>query len=256
MPERDLELLIKAAETAGQIALKYWQSDHKSWDKGNDEGPATEADLEVDAYLKDTLLDARPDHGWLSEETSDTPDRLSRNRVFVIDPIDGTRNFAAGKATWAHSLAIVEDGQPTAAVVYLPAREKLYTATAGGAFLNGTPISPAIREDLSGADVLAPRNVTNEDNWRAGAPELARHFRPSLAYRMALVAEGRFDAMITLRDAWEWDIAAGALIGGAAGAMVSDRQGKPLCFNSQSRKLNGVLIANPALHRDIDKRLK
>ena len=256
MPASDLDLLIRAAEAAGDIALKYWNKQHQTWDKGDGEGPVTEADLEVDEMLQGTLLGARSDYGWLSEESDDLTDRMSKSSVFVVDPIDGTRSFIAGDRTWAHAFAVVDDGVPTAGVVYLPAREEMYTATADGAFLNGKPIWATETHNLDNAEILAPRNVLDADNWKGDPPGFSRHFRPSLAYRMALVAEGRFDAMITFRDAWEWDIAAGAIIAEAAGAISSDRQSEKLRFNSEGRKLKGVLIGNPAIHSALAARLR
>lgn len=255
MPERDIELLILAAKAAGEIALKHWKNDPQTWEKADGEGPVTEADLEVDAMLKDQLLTARHDYGWLSEESEDPGDRSKKSRVFVVDPIDGTRSFMAGERTWAHALAVVEDGRPIAGVVHLPARDKTYWATPQGAYLNGKPIRVGHREQANGADILAPRNVMDARNWSAAVPAFTRHFRPSLAYRMALVAEGRFDGMITFRDAWEWDIAAGAVIAEAAGAVVSNRYGAPLRFNSATAKLDGVLMGNRALHADLSARL-
>ena len=116
MPERDLALLTDAAREAGLIALRYWRRNPQVWDKGGEHGPVTEADLAVNDMLKARLLAARPDHGWLSEETPDDPARLSRECVFIIDPIDGTRAFIAGEDTFAVSLAVVEQGIPVAGV--------------------------------------------------------------------------------------------------------------------------------------------
>ena len=145
MPENDITLLTDAALEAGRIARGFWRDDPQVWDKGGDD-PVSEADFAVDSYLKETLIAARPDYGWVSEETDDDPRRLRAERIFVVDPIDGTRSFVAGEKTWAHSLAIVERGIPVAACVYLPVREKLYLATrGGGARLNGTPISASNR---------------------------------------------------------------------------------------------------------------
>lgn len=225
------------------------------WDKGGDD-PVTEADFAVDTHLKDSLLAARPDYGWVSEETEDDPARLTARHVFIVDPIDGTRSFVAGEKAWAHSLAIVENGVPTAACVYLPVLDKMYLAARGeGATLNGKPISASDACDLEDADVLTPKVTLQERFWHKSAPAFRRHFRPSLAYRMALVAEARFDAMLTLRASWEWDIAAGALLVSEAGAQVSDRHGKSLVFNSPARQSAGVVAAAPTLHRKFIDRL-
>jgi myo-inositol-1(or 4)-monophosphatase len=153
-----------------------------------------------------------------------------------------------GETAFAHSLAVVEDGVPVAGVVYLPAKDRLYAAARGqGATLNGSPIGVAAEK----TDV--PRMLTTRPNvepvyWPGGVPEMQRHFRPSLAYRMALVAEGRFDGMLTFRDSWEWDIAAGVLLCAEAGATVTEARGTPLRFNSERGMVAGVLAAAPGVH--------
>ncbi|MDJ0858581.1 MAG: 3'(2'),5'-bisphosphate nucleotidase CysQ [Dinoroseobacter sp.] len=260
MPEadaaRDLALLTDAALAAAEIAEKHWRASPEIWDKDDGAGPVTEADLEIDRMLHAELLAARPDYGWLSEETADTPDRLDASRVFIVDPIDGTRAFIDGQRTFAHALTVVEDGQPVAGVVYLPLREKLYAAALGqGATLNGQPLAVSPRTDMSGASMLAARPNFAPEHWGGTAPQLERHFRTSLAYRISLVAEGRFDSMLTIRDAWEWDIAAGCLIAAEAGAQVSDRLGRALAFNNPGAKTAGTLVANPTLHKQLTRAL-
>lgn len=257
MPATDLDLLIAAAREAGRLATGYSGPTAKRWDKAGEAGPVTEADLAVDALLRDRLTSARPDYGWLSEETPDTPDRLTRRRTFIVDPIDGTRSFIEGTATWAHSLAVAEDGVITAGVVFLPLKQKLYAAALGmGAYLNDSPIRASAQQTLAGATVLATRPVYDPVNWRGrDVPQLVRHHRPSLAYRLSLVAEGRFDAMLTLRPSWEWDIAAGALILSEAGALTTDRTGAALRFNNPHPQVNGVLAAGATLHGALAARL-
>lgn len=248
MRDSDTRLLIAAAETAAEIATRHFGRDPRTWEKA-DQSPVTEADLDVDTALREVLTAARPDYGWLSEETPDDPDRLRARRVFVVDPIDGTRTFLEGGRSWCHSLAVVEGGVPVAAVVYQPLRQRMWVAEArGGARLNDTRLRVADRRQADGAQVLAGRPTLDPARWPGGLPLLGRHYRPSLAYRLALVAEGRFDAMVTLMPAWEWDIAAGALILGEAGGTVTDRAGAPLRFNAPGRRTNGVLAAGPALH--------
>ena len=255
MPASDLALLEEAAREAGEIARSFWREDPQVWDKGGDD-PVSEADFAVDKHLHQRLLAARHGYGWVSEETEDDAARLSAERVFIVDPIDGTRSFVAGERTWAHSLAVAERGRVIAACVYLPVRDKLYLAGEGqGATLNGAPISASAPASVDGATVLSPKVSFRDEFWRDGPPAVERHFRPSLAYRMALIGEGRFDAMLTLRPAWEWDIAAGALIASEAGAMVTDRHGTPLTFNSPARQTAGVLAAGAALHAGLLGRL-
>ncbi|MEM9709189.1 MAG: 3'(2'),5'-bisphosphate nucleotidase CysQ [Pseudomonadota bacterium] len=251
----DLDLLIDACHAAGDIALGFWRQNAKTWEK-NPGDPVTEADLAVDAMLKEKLLAARPDYGWLSEETPDNPARLGQERVFIIDPIDGTRAFIDGKPSWAHSIAVAEKGVVRAAAVFLPARELLYVAAAGeGATLNGAAISVTGRDGAPGARILANGASFTERYWRIPTADMTRSFRPSLAYRLALVADGQADGMVTFRNTWEWDIAAGALIATEAGATVTDRTGAPIRFNSEGGYSQGILTATPAVHLDLLDRL-
>ena len=249
MPGPELSLLMTAAEEAGEIALRHFRNRPKVWDKADEAGPVTEADLEVDAFLKQALTEARPAAGWLSEETEDDPARLSAAEVFIVDPIDGTRAYIDGARDWALSLALVQGGVPVAAVVHMPAQEQSYSAEAGGgAFLNGTRLAMETRAALQGATVLANKHAFAEHRWPQGLPPVTRHFRSSLAYRMSLVAEGRFDAMVTLRPAWHWDIAAGALIVAEAGGTVSDHTGTALLFNTPDPRSPAVVAGERTTH--------
>ena len=255
MPERDLDLLTEAALAAGKIALRYFRNAPKVWEKPG-EGPVTEADIAVNDMLKDRLLAARPGYGWLSEETPDTVARLECERVFMIDPIDGTSAFIAGDSSFSHSFAVAQNGVVTAAVVYLPAKDRLYAATRDGpATCNGLPIQCSTRAGVEGATLLTPKPNLAADLWTE-VPDVTRHFRASVAYRLCLVAEGGFDGMLSLRQAWEWDIAAGSLIAARAGAVVSDRLGQSLRFNAPVPRSNGVLVAAPGLHGALLARLK
>lgn len=257
MPAHDLALLTQAAREAGRIALHYWKRDPQVWDKGGEHGPVTEADLAVNDMLKLMLLSARPDYGWLSEETPDDAARLSCESVFIIDPIDGTRAFIAGEETFAHSLAVAHRGKVTAGVVFLPALDKIYTAAVTAPPLrDGQPIAASRRDRLEGADILTTKANLLPEKWPGGVPDINRSFRASLAYRLCLAAEGRHDGMLTLRDAWEWDIAAGGLIAERAGAVVTDQSGATLRFNTPGALAKGVLALPPALHADALARLR
>ncbi len=252
----DLDLLISAARAAGDIATQYWRKSPKVWEKDADAGPVTEADLSVNAMLNETLIGARPDYGWLSEETEDNAARLNQEYVFIIDPIDGTRSFIAGEKTWAHSLAVARNGEIVSAVVYLPISDKLYHAQIGlGAFLNNQPIRATNVANLKDATVLAAHPNFEADHWINGPPLAKRHFRPSLAYRMALVAQGRFDAMLTLRDTWEWDVAAGTLIATEAGAIVTDNNGNAPVFNNKTPALSGLIAGGSHIHHELYSQL-
>ncbi len=256
-PDPDLVLLIDAAYASGQIARKFFGAAPETWDKGDGAGPVTEADLAIDRMLRHDLLGARPDYGWLSEETEDDPARLALRHVFIVDPIDGTRAFIAGEKSFSHSLAIARDGKIVAAAVYVPMLDLLYAASeAQQTTLNGQAISVTNQSEISGATVLAAKPNMFPENWIGEVPPVTRKFRPSLAYRLSLVAQGRYDAMLTVRDSWEWDIAAGDLIVRQAGGRVTDRLGQDLAFNASHPKTKGCHAANPALHRALQARLK
>ncbi len=254
----DLALLTNAARAAGAIALRYWRKSPEVWEKAAGAGPVTAADLAVNDMLMADLRAARPGYGWLSEETPDTPDRLRAERVFIIDPIDGTRAFIDGTPDFAHSLAVSENGQITAAVVFLPAQNRLYSASdATIATLNGSPVRCSACETAQDATLLTARPNLAPAHWQNDTPPpVRRMFRSSLAWRMCLVAEGAFDGMLTLRPTWEWDVAAGALIARQAGAMVSDRKGRAPLFNSPDARLDGCIAAAPGLQSDLLNQLR
>ena len=246
----DLTLLTAAARAAGPIALRYWRQSPMAWEKPDGTGPVTEADIAVNDMLAALLRPARPGYGWLSEETPDTPARRTAAFTFILDPIDGTRAFMAGEEHFAHSIAIAHHGKITAAAVYLPALDRLYAASAATpATCNGEPIRCSTAP-FANATLLASRPALAPELWRA-APPVRRHFRASLAYRLCLIAEGAFDAMLTLRPTWEWDVAAGDLIARQAGATVSNRLGAPLSYNHPDPRAAGVIAAGPAVHQGL-----
>jgi myo-inositol-1(or 4)-monophosphatase len=257
LPETDLTLLTLAARKAGTIATGYFGQAPAVTDKPHGAGPVTEADLAVDRMLADYLRDKRPDYGWLSEETEDDAARLATPRQFVIDPIDGTRAFIDGGKDWSHSLAIVENGRVIAAAVYLPLHDLMFTAGAGtGAYVNDRPVR-VTGAGLPQARVLASKPNFAPHHWKgATTPPVQQAFRSSLAYRLCLVAQGRFDAMLTLRPSWEWDIAAGALIVAEARGVVTDPAGSALNFNNPHPQVPGVLAAGQELHAELAARLE
>ena len=253
----DLALLIAAARAGGAAAMDYWRKPLRQWDKPGAEGPVTEADLAVNAALAAHLRAARPGYGWLSEEDPDDGSRHTAEAAFIVDPIDGTRAFAAGQDAFAVALAVVRGGAVTAGVVYLPAQGTLYAASADGpATRDGAPIAPSAATAPEGARVLTSAGVLAPAHWDGPVPAVTRAFRPSLAWRLCLVAEGRHDAALVLRDTWEWDVAAGALIAARAGARVTDRHGAPPRWNAQVPKVAGLLAAPPGLHAALAGRLR
>nr|WP_252734571.1 3'(2'),5'-bisphosphate nucleotidase CysQ [Octadecabacter sp. B2R22] len=236
--------MIDAARSAGDIAKGYFNASPEVWEKSGGQGPVTEADLHVNRQLSADLQAARPDYGWLSEETEDGEKRLSTERQFIVDPIDGTRAFIEGNKDWAHSIAVSENGIVTAAVIYLPIHDAMYTATLGqGAACNGAPITATADKAIDTATVLSSKPNMDAKYWATQAPPFKRTFRSSLAYRLALVAQGQFDGMLTLRPTWEWDVAAGALIVTEAGGIVSDQKGQTAAFNNPHPQINGMVAA-------------
>jgi myo-inositol-1(or 4)-monophosphatase len=244
----DLDLVIQAARDAGALALSEREKGLKITSKAGG-SPVTNADLAVDVLLKERLLGARPDHGWLSEETADGPERLSKRRIFVVDPIDGTVAFMKDRPWWCVPIAIVEDGRPVAAVVHAPMLDETFTATAGGgAFLNGRRITASDTTDLDDAAVLADARLLGDAAlWPEPWPAMRLEKRNALAYRLSLVAAGAFDAAIATAPKWDWDLAAGALIAEEAGAKVSDHHGRPWTFNRADPRQAGLVCAAPGL---------
>ncbi|MEC8581364.1 MAG: 3'(2'),5'-bisphosphate nucleotidase CysQ [Pseudomonadota bacterium] len=255
MPENDLELLIRASRAAAETSLGFVGGPLDVREKDDGQGPVTAADLAVNEVLEDILRSARPDYGWLSEESAEDPNRLTSEYCFIVDPIDGTRSFINGEKTWSHSMAVAKNGEVVAGAVIVPMRDQLYTASQGtGAHLNGQVISVANATSLQGANILATKQNMEPDHWPQGIPTFKRHHRPSIAYRLCLVAEGRFDAMFTFRKSWEWDIAAGAIICAEAGAKVSDQSGQTLRFNSAGAHTDGIVAAPDQIWGEVTQR--
>ncbi|HWU02369.1 MAG TPA: 3'(2'),5'-bisphosphate nucleotidase CysQ [Novosphingobium sp.] len=237
-----LEAIIKAA---GQIAAACWPGAGNAlvaWEK-TPGSPVCEGDLAVDAFLKTELLALLPGAGWLSEETPDSLARCDSDWVWLVDPIDGTRDFINGRPGWAVSVALVHRGQPVIAALDAPAMGHFWWAQAGaGATRNGIPLVASTQPHLVGARV--PARVLP----LADAGLVAIKQPNSIALRMAMVASGEADLLATWRWGFEWDIAAAALIAAEAGALVSDALGAPLVFNKPDPRDFGVLVAGPALH--------
>jgi myo-inositol-1(or 4)-monophosphatase len=240
----DIDLLIDASIAAGKAALSYFRNDVQVWWKNEGTSPVTAADHAANDVLKDMLIGARPDYGWLSEESEDDVDRLTRTRTFIVDPIDGTRAFMQGKDTWVVSAAIIEAGRPIAGVLFAPSLEEIYVATADGAVTkNGKPLKLAEagsgeRFRLSAADDLVNRLAP------ATRERIDRVSRiPSLAYRLAMIADGRLDVTLVKPNAHDWDIAAAHLILANAGGRLTDTSGSEPVYNSATPS-HGILIAS------------
>jgi myo-inositol-1(or 4)-monophosphatase len=239
----DLSLLEDAARKAGDLALTFFGGDPKTWFKDN-KSPVSEADLAVDAFLAGEFQSARPDYGWLSEETADKPDRLECKRTFIVDPIDGTRAFLAGGDEWTVAVAVVEEGRPVAGVVYCPVREEMFTAVAGGgAFVNGARVKVSRQESILGASLTGPHSISANKEVLGAGFERSPNIR-SLAYRIAIVAAGRVDVAAARAAASDWDLAAADLLVQEAGGRLTDFSGKGIRYNKPDTR-HPALIAAP-----------
>jgi myo-inositol-1(or 4)-monophosphatase len=251
VPEPGLASEVAAiAAEAGRLAMARWDTDFKRWEK-EPGSPVCDVDLEVDLLLSKRLSALLPDAGWLSEETADNSARLGRERLWVVDPIDGTRDYLRGRPGWAVSIALVENGQPVIGVLDAPARGEVWTAEAGkGAWRNSERLHVAERWQLAGARVPA-------DQLPQVDRDLVMVEKPnSIALRIAMVAAREADLLATIRWGNEWDIAAAVLIAGEAGAKVSDALGRVIAFNTPRAEAFGVLATVPGIHAAALERLR
>jgi myo-inositol-1(or 4)-monophosphatase len=243
----DLELLSTVAREGGALAMRYFRRQPRSWAKG-ETSVVSEADLEVDRLLRERLLAARPAYGWLSEETAEDPAQRDRKRVFIVDPIDGTRGFLAGESEWTVSLAIVEGGRPVAAALFAPALDAMFQAVAGsGATRNGVPIRVSARSEIAGANLAGSRRLVREILEMSAISLKYRGFIASLAYRFALVAAGDLDVAVARRGAYDWDLAAADLLVNEAGGRLVDLDGEPPRYNGADRRHPALVASPPAL---------
>ncbi|MEM6421598.1 MAG: 3'(2'),5'-bisphosphate nucleotidase CysQ [Pseudomonadota bacterium] len=251
----DRDLLVAAGLEAGALALGHFRRPLEITEKPGDQGPVTNADLAVDRALGEVLQAARPGYGWLSEETVDGPERLAADRVFIVDPIDGTRAFIAGEDGWCIALSVVDRTGVCAAAAVLPARGEVYAAARGaGATLDGVAIRASARADLEEASFLAAAPTLRPQHWPGGVPAVRRSVRSSLVWRLCLAAAGRYDALMTVRPCWEWDVAPGALMAAEAGLAVSDAGGAVLRYNQPHPRLPSLMAVPPAMRPEILRR--
>jgi len=243
--EREAEVLEAEIRKAGHGILEIAAQGFEVFTKIGDD-PVTVADLAADASLKKGLLAAFPETGWLSEETVDNPARLQKELVWIVDPIDGTREFAAGIPEYAVSVALVQNGNPVVAAVYNPPKDELYTARAGkGAWLNGVRLSG----DRAVSDppvMLASRSEVKRGEWAQFDDLVQIHICGSIAYKLALIAGGEADGTFSLGPKNEWDIAAGVLLVQETGGVATDKTGKAFRFNSPKTLVNGIVGATSA----------
>ncbi|MET3524079.1 3'(2'),5'-bisphosphate nucleotidase CysQ [Mesorhizobium abyssinicae] len=242
------DLMVGAILEAGLIALRFFKAGNINQSLKPDQSPVTAADLALEAFLRGRLTSFRPDIGWLSEERPDSSHRLSCRRVWIVDPIDGTRSFVAGTDEWTISLALVEDGRPVAAVLFRPATDDLYDAVlGGGSSLNGQRLSVSDGSLESVRAFTGPKKVMQEA--AADMPEAVWiRSSSSLALRLALLATGAIDTALVKAGARDWDIAAADLILSEAGGYLTTTDGARLVYNGLSVSRPALIGAGPRRH--------
>lgn len=244
----DMGLLGEVIREAGDLALKYFKSDLDHWRK-EDNTPVTEADIAVDQLLKQRLLDARPDYGWLSEETEDDDARFSKQRIWVVDPIDGTRAYLRGRDDWTISVAVVENGKSITAAVYHPLSSSLFSAEKGaGAYINQLPIATTHIEKLQDCRMAANVSAFHEKHWQSSWPEMNITSYNSMALRLCHVAQGQEDATVAVTSKKDWDLAAADLLVQEAGGLMTTLDGKRLVYNREDPIHRNIAAAGTSLH--------
>lgn len=245
----DLELLEALAHKAGEIGLKYFKSTNEVWYK-NGSSPVSQADKEIDEFLRQSFADNRPDYGWLSEETEDNDKRLDCDAVVIADPIDGTRGFIAGQDQWCISIAIVKNNKPAQSILHCPAMNRTFLASKGNGLLvreENTPQIPARELPI----VTGSKKIIELLKPYHGEDLEVMDFIPSLAYRLALVATGELDGAFARGGASEWDVAAADLILEEAGCQLKTAQGDLLSYNRQNVTVPSLVAAGKSHYETI-----
>jgi len=240
----DYKLAIEASIEAGKIIMKYYLNEYEIKEKSY-QNPVTTADREADFYLKSVLTKARPNYGWLSEETADTSDRLDKEMVWIVDPLDGTKEFIEGIPHFVVSVALVKNGVPIIGVLYNPVTKDIFHAIKGnGTFLNDKVHNCTIKDSTLDMVILNSRSETRKGLWEPYKLQF-KELKPigSVAYKMGLTAVGDADIFATLRPKNEWDICAGTCLINESGGKVIDLNGETLTFNNKKTLIEPGLIA-------------
>src|ERR1700738_3429708 len=238
---RDAALLRDSAREAGALALSLFRTELKNWTKGAS-SPVSEADIRVNDLLESRLRSATPDYGWLSGESGDEETGLVKRLVWIVDPIDGTRGYLAGREDWCVSAALVEDGSPLLAAVFAPATDELFFAARGeGAARSGVPVHATVGTELDFSRIAGPKPLVERLNPSSG--EITQHPRiGSLALRLCRVAQGSLDAAFAGGQSRDWDLAAANLIVQEANGNMTALSGDAISYNRRE-VTHGVLVA-------------
>jgi myo-inositol-1(or 4)-monophosphatase len=249
----ELAVAIEAVREAGAIIRSLYGTALPVVEKGDrSDSPLTEADTRANQAVERQIRAAFPGDGWLSEESRDTVERLAKRRVWIVDPLDGTKEFVRQIPELAVCVALVEDGRPRLGVTYNPVTDELFAAERSlGATLNGRPIRVTSTSALERAVLLASRSENERGEWDRFRGRFTIELTGSVAYKLALVAAGRADATFTLSPKSEWDVCSSACVIECAGGRVSDVAGAPLRYNRPNPALSGLVASNGALHEQV-----
>ena len=251
MYERELEVAVNAAKQAGEVVRGYFKDEYTVKDKGED-NPLTDADLGSNDVLERHLRGSFPDYGWLSEETVDSPERLQKRMAWIIDPLDGTKEFTLGIPEFVVSIGLVVEGRAVLGVLYNPIKEELFSGVVGqGATLNGDPIRVSAHTDLMGARIVCSRTEMKKGMFEKFLDRVVPVPVGSVAYKFGMVAAGRAEATFTPQPRNEWDICGGCAIVEAAGGRTSNRHGETYMFNRKDPLHDGVAATNGSVHQAI-----
>lgn len=258
--ENQLKLAQEAAQAAGDVVLNYYEGDYHVEQKSRN-NPVTTADFESDKLLKKMLGQAYPEYGWLSEESKDNPERLDKEFVWVVDPIDGTKEFITGIPEFVISIGLVRNGQPVVGVLFNPVKGQMFAASkGGGTYLNGMQVYVSGTTLLDQASLLVSRTETRNGHVEKFSSYI-KEFRPtgSVAYKLCLAAAGEGDVFVSVYSKNEWDVCAGDLVVQEAGGTMSDIYGNPVAYNKEKTKIqDGIIAGNPTIARqmlDLTKQL-
>lgn len=250
--EKEKALALAAARAAGDIIRAIYETNYTVEYKKGDNSPVTLADREANRKIHTMLQTAFPDYGWLSEETVDSSARLSARRVWVVDPMDGTKEFIQKIPEFAVSIGLIEAGRPILGVVYNPILDQLFWAVRGqGGWCGSRPLRVPETLHLADATILSSRSETKRGEWKDFSALFRARLMGSIAYKLACIANGEADASFTLTPKNEWDICAGALLVEEAGGRVTTLSGTPVLFNQPTTLLQGLVASNGKLHTQL-----
>jgi myo-inositol-1(or 4)-monophosphatase len=241
---------------AGKLALKWFKKDPEQWKK-DDGSLVSKADIEINDLFNKLLKNKNPEFGWLSEENEDDKSRLNKKITFVVDPLDGTKAFLEGKKEFSISVAIVKNGLPISGIVFSPSTDEIFEAEKNkGSWKNNKKVIISNYNRLEKCKMIAFKPMFSHPAWKEPWPKMDVENRNSIAYRMALVASGQYDAMMALNSKNDWDIAAGDLLISESGGIVTLHTNKKIIYNTENTKKPSVIGTNKAIHEKIIKRVK